>query len=371
VTFHLSKVYLFVCLRHRRFYGKRQISITRKTLVNKKFLEDILDNSGRIFYHVVIVALSAFVALSLPKIVAFISEKILVYWAIISNEKLFIVSLEMVFGILLILLFNFISRNWQDRRISRIAKMAGLIFVSPAKGFFARRRIKKLKERQGLARDVMFIGATGFRTFVDPKGDLHQVIRNSREAKIMLLHPYSDGASARAKSILDPDITLETYAQQVEKSIDFLKGLKAVQKNVRLKLYHDTPLLKLAVLGDYIWMQHYHAGLNVQKMPEYVFKHDQNTGSLYIPLYQYFLTQWNNPNIAEYDLDSNELIYRNSEGNELRKKFEETVPSSNNLSKVDAGSLPTASVYDTKDEEFPKNERGRRNSMNEDNITSI
>ena len=245
----------------------------------------------------------------------------------------------MVFGILLILLFNFISRNWKDRRISRMAKVAGLIFVSPTKGFFARRRIKKLKERQGLARDVMFIGSTGFRTFVDPQGDLHQVIQNCREAKIMLLHPHSDGASTRAKSILDPDITSETYVEQVERSIDFLKRLKAIQKNVKLKLYHDTPLLKLAILGDYTWMQHYHVGLNVRSMPEYVFKHDQNTGSLYIPFYQYFLTRWNNPTMVEYDLDTDELITKDSVGNELRSKFEETVPSSGSSSKTGGRSL--------------------------------
>jgi hypothetical protein len=58
-------------------------------------------------------------------------------------------------------------------------------------------------------------------------------------------------------------------------------------------------------------------------MPEYVFKHDQNLGSLYLPLYQYFLTQWNHPDIPEYDLESDELIYRNRGGNEVkREKFD-------------------------------------------------
>lgn len=318
---------------------ERQMSILRITLFNKRLLEDILNNSGRIFYHVVIAALSAVIALSLPAIVAFVAKNILVYWAIVSNEKTFVISVEMVFGILLILLFNFISWNLKDRKVSRMAKTAGLIFVSPTKGFFLRKRIKKLKERQGFARDVMFIGSTGFRTFVDPQGDLHQVIQNCREAKIMLLHPYSDGASARAKSILDPDVTSETYVEQVERSIGFLKRLKAIQKNVKLKLYHDTPLLKLAILGDYTWMQHYHVGLNVRSMPEYVFKHDQNTGSLYIPFYQYFLTRWNNPTMVEYDLDTDELITKDSVGNELRSKFEETVPSSGSSSKTGGRSL--------------------------------
>jgi len=319
MTFCLYEIYLFVCLRGRHFL-KIQMNIVRIALLNKRFLEDILNNYGRIFYHLTVAALSAMIALSLPTIVAFVAKNILVSWAMISNEKLFLISVEMVLGILLILLFNFISRNWKDRRISRMAKTAGLIFVSPTKGFFARRRIKKLKERQGFSRDVMFIGSTGFRTFVDPKSDMYHVIRNCREARIMLLDPYSEGANVRAKSILDPGITLESFREQIKKSIDFLKGLKAVQKNVRLKLYQDIPLLKLTILGDTIWIKHYHTGLDVQMMPEFVFKHDQNAGSLYIPLYQYFLTKWNNPDLPEYDLDTDELIYRDLAGNVMRRE---------------------------------------------------
>jgi hypothetical protein len=169
-----------------------------------------------------------------------------------------------------------------------MARAAGLVFVGSTRGLFSRRSIKKFKEQEGFARDVMVIGSTGFRTFVDPKGDLHNVMKHCREAKIMFLNPYSEGANARARSIVDPDITLESFREQIIKSIDFMKGLKAVQKNVRLKLYQDIPLLKLVILGDYIWIKHYHAGLDVRMMPEYVFKHDKNTGSLHIPFYHYF-----------------------------------------------------------------------------------
>jgi len=362
---------LFPCLKdcHLTKFTKLPKEVLGITLLNKRFLENALENYGRIFYHLAVAALSAAIALSLPAIVAFIAKNILVYWAMISNEKIFLVSVEMVFGTLLILLLNLIRRNWRDRKTSRMAKTAGLIFVSPPKGFFARRRIRRLKERQGLARDVMFIGSTGFRTFADPQGDLHQVILNCREAKIMLLHPYSAGASIRARSLLDPGITLEAFAEQVLKSIDFLKGLKAGQKDLKLKLYDDAPLLKLAILGDYIWLQHYHAGLNVESMPEYVFKHDQNTGSLYIPFYQYFLTRWNSPSIAEYDLETDELIGRDPVGNEFRRKFEETLPSAD-FPRIIEGSLPTGSTEGMEDRGPSKIRRGRGNRMIEDNITS-
>jgi hypothetical protein len=128
----------------------------------------------------------------------------------------------------------------------------------------------------------------------------------------------------RVKSLSDPDITIERFREQIGKSVLFLKGLKDIQKNIKLKLYNDPPFLKLVILGDYMWIQYYHTGLDVQRMPEYVFKHDQNLGSLYLPLYHYFLTQWNHPDIPEYDLESDELIYRDKGGNEVkREKFDD------------------------------------------------
>lgn len=201
-----------------------------------------------------------------------------------------------------------------------MARSSGMVYFFPAGRFLAQRKIKKLKQQQGLNRDVLVISATGSRTFVDPQSDLHRILQNCRDAKIMLLNPHSDGASARAKSMLDPNVTPELFNEQIRKSIDFLKELKAVQKNIRLKLYDDPPYLKLAILGDYLWMKHYHPGLDVHSMPEYLFQHDQHPGTLYAPFYQYFLMRWKDTNIAEYDLDTDELVYRDTAGNELRRE---------------------------------------------------
>lgn len=293
-------------------------------LFRTKFLKDFIKGQSRIFYHMIVAALSAAIALSLPYTIRFIAKNLLIYWSLIGNEKIFVIVVELALALLVIFLSNYISRSLREKKLSNMARRAGLVSVSPTRGLFAWRKNKKLKEQVGFARDVLVIGSTGFRTFVDSKGDLHNVVQDCREAKIMFLNPYSQGASARAKSILDPNITLENFRDQIRKSIDFLKSLKAVQKNVRLKLYQDLPLLKLTIIGDYVWIQHYHAGLDVQTMPEYVFKHDQNTGSLYTPFYQYFLTRWNNPDIPEYDLDTDELIYRDETGNEVKRgKFDE------------------------------------------------
>lgn len=143
----------------------------------------------------------------------------------------------------------------------------------------------------------------------------------------MLLNPESEGAAARAKSILDPGITPGSVRKQITKSIEFLKELKAVQRNIQLKLYADAPLFKLAILGEFAWVQHYHPGLDVQGMPEYLFAHDQTPGGLYTPVYQYFMTRWRYTAIPAYDLDTDELVYRDTAGNEVRReKFPSVQP---------------------------------------------
>lgn len=291
-------------------------------LLKERFPEHFLRGLARVLFHVLVVALSGGIAFSLPFTVGFMAQNFFIYWSLLENNKIFLISVETALAILLLLLFNYISRSWKDRRISRMARGAGLVNFFPTRRLLAQGKIKKLKEAQGFTRDAMVISSTGYRTFVDPGGDLHSVLQNCREAKIMLVNPHSEGARTRASSILDPNVTPENFSEQVRKSIDFLKGLKAIQKSIKLKLYEDSPFLKLVILGDYLWMKHYHPGLDILSMPEFVFEHDQNPGSIYAPLYRYFLTQWENPGIPEYDFDTDELVYRDLAGNEIgREKF--------------------------------------------------
>ena len=280
-------------------------------------------NTKTIIYHISILALSAAIALSLPYTGKFIADNYLTYWSLIESEKIFLVFVEIAVAVLLIIFLNFLGRSWKDRKFSKMATIdMGLVLVAKAESLRTKKRVKKLKEQHGIAKDVLFIGSTGFGTFVNQEGDLHHIIQNCREAKIMLLNPASEGASVRAKSIPDPDITPESFKDQIIKSIDFLKNLKALQKDISLKLYEETPFLKLAILGDYIFVKYYQAGLIGQDMPEYIFKHSPNQSSLFHPFYQVFLSKWRDPNIPEYDFDSDELIYRDISGNEVkREKF--------------------------------------------------
>lgn len=280
----------------------------------------LVKETTAVLYHILVVALSAGVALSLPVAAGFLSQDFSAYWSVIQNDRVALIALEVAVAILLIASINYLRRSIRDRKTAEMAEDAGLTLFFLPRGLFAQRRIKRLKRRHGLARNTMIIGSTGYRTFVHPHGDLHAVLENCMEAKIMLLNPYSDAARARAKAILGPDITLESFQEQVGKCIEFLKRLRAAQKSIQLKLYSDPPHVKLTILGDYIWLQHYHPSRDVHVMPEYVFKHTRDDHGLYAMFYQYFIKRWESPEIPEYDLETDELVYRESNGNVARRE---------------------------------------------------
>ena len=82
-----------------------------------------------------------------------------------------------------------------------------------------------------------------------------------------------------------------------------------------------NPYVKLAILGNAIWLQHYHTGLDVHLMPEYLFRQNQNDHGLYTLFYQYFAKRRESPEIPEYDLETDELVYRGSNSNEIRREL--------------------------------------------------
>lgn len=271
-------------------------------------------------YHIIVLLLSAAIALSIPRVFSTLAENLLSFWAFIENEKMFLVSLEIGTAAALIFFFNYVRQGWEARTLARLATSAGLVPVAPLLRIPGWKSTSRLKSERGIAGDLMVIGSTGLRTFAAPEGELHHGVRNCRKAKIMLLNPLGEGAVARAKSIPDPEITPEVIRDQIMGSIKFLKELRDSQKDIRLKLYPDMPLMKLAILGDHAFLRHYHAGLNVRKMPEYVFSSESLHGGLYLPLYRYFLSRWTDPDIPEYDLETDELVYRDTVGQETRRE---------------------------------------------------
>jgi hypothetical protein len=260
--------------------------------------------------------LSAGIALLLPAG----AKHFLSFWSRVEHDKLSLIAVEMMVAILLIVCLNYFRRSMRDRTLAMVATGAGLVSFFPRRTRGAQRNIKRLKEEHGTGRTISVIGSSGHSTFVDQVGDLSSVLDKCLGARIMLVNPYSQEASARIQAINHPEFTLDTFREEVRQSIQLLKRLKAMGKAVKLKLYSDAPLIKLVILGDYLWLQHYHADLDVQTMPEYVLRHNRKDHGLYTLYAHYFVQRWESDEIPEYDLDTDELVYRNGTGNEIRRE---------------------------------------------------
>jgi hypothetical protein len=273
------------------------------------------DGAGSL-YHIVVVALSAGIALLLPAG----AKQFLSFWSRVEQDRLSLIVVEMTVAILLIVCLNYFHRSIRDRALASVALGAGLVSFFPCRTRGAQRHIKQLKEEQGTGRTISVIGSSGHSTFVDQVGGLSSVLDKCLGARIMLVNPYSQEASTRIQAIGHPEFTLETFREEIRQSIRLLKRLKAMGKAVKLKLYSDSPLIKLVILGDYLWLQHYHADLDVKTMPEYVLRHNRKDHGLYTLYAHYFVQRWESAEIPEYDLDTDELVYRNRTGSEIRRE---------------------------------------------------
>lgn len=273
------------------------------------------DTAGSL-YHIVVVALSAGIALLLPAG----AKQFLSFWSRVEQDRLSLIAVEMTVAVLLIVCLNYFHRSIRDRALASVAAGAGLVSFFPRRTRGAQRRIKQLKEEQSTGRTISVIGSSGHSTFVDQVGGLSSVLDKCLGARIMLVNPYSQEVSARIQAISHPEFTLEKFRKEVQQSIQLLKRLKAMGKAVKLKLYSDSPLIKLVILGDYLWLQHYHADLDVQTMPEYVLRHNRKDHGLFTLYAHYFVQRWESAEIPEYDLDTDELVYRSRTGNEIRRE---------------------------------------------------
>lgn len=279
-------------------------------------IQTFLRDAAGSLYHIAVVALSAGIALLLPAG----ARQFLSFWSRVEHDRLSLVTVEMIVAILLIVCLNYIHRSIRDRALAAAAAGAGLVSFFPRRARGAQRRIKQLKEEQGTGRTIMVMGSSGSSTFVDHVGDLSSVLDKCVGAKILLVNPYSQEASARIRAIGHPEYTLATFREEVRQSIALLKRLKAMGKAVKLKLYAGPPLVKMVILGDYLWLQHYHADLDVQTMPEYVLRRNRKDRSLYTLYAHYFEQRWESIEIPEYDLETDELVYRSRTGHEIRRE---------------------------------------------------
>lgn len=291
---------------------------------SRSTIRTFLRDAAGSLYHIVVVALSAGIALLLPAG----ARQFLSFWSRVEHDKFSLIAVEMTVAILLIAGLSYIHRSIRDRALAAAATGAGLVSFFPRRARGAQRRIKRLKEEQGTGRTIMVMGSSGYSSFVDQVGDLSSVLDKCLGAKILLVNPYSQETSARIQAIGHPEYTLAAFREEVRQSIALLKRLRAMGKAVKLKLYADPPLVKMVILGDYLWLQHYHAAFDVQTMPEYVLRHNRKDHGLYTLYAHYFEQRWESAEIPEYDLETDELVYRSRAGSEIRRERFENEPAS-------------------------------------------
>ena len=304
-------------------------------------LRERMKDASEIGYHIVVVCLSAGIALSLPAV----AKSFLSYWARVEKEKASLVTMEIGVAVLLIVVLTFIRRSKQDRELAKMAIDAGFVSFFPKRAPWAENGIRKIRETHGRGRTVMVIGSSGYGTLRDQVGDLSTVLDKCLGANIMLVNPFSQGAGTRIRAIAHPMMSIEKYREEVRQSIELLKRLKAIGKSVKLKLYSDPPLLKLVILGDYLWLQHYHTDLDIQEMPEYVLRHNPKDHGLYTLCYQYFVQRWERTDIPEYDLDTDELVHRDKNGGEVRREQFWSQDSLRGVQQVDENSRLTTTSH--------------------------
>ncbi len=279
-------------------------------------LQEFWKEVSTLAFHALVVMLSAGIAWSLPNI----ARQFLALWSRVEHEQVLLMSIEVGVALFLIVVSNYLWRAFRDRRQAIMARGAGLVSFFPLHNPGAGRRIRELKQQQSLGRMVLAIGVTGHGTVVDDKAELHALLETCLEAKLMLLNPFSEEAARRAQSLAHPDISPDRFRKELQDTIALIKRFRASGKVIRLKLYSDRPHLRMVILGDYLWLQHYHTGLDIRWMPEYVFQHNLDHHGLYTLFYQYFTKRWENQDIPEYDFQTDDLVFRARNGSELRRE---------------------------------------------------
>ncbi|WP_447601570.1 hypothetical protein [Nitrospira sp. Nam80] len=279
-------------------------------------LRDMIRSSSWLWFHVMVIMLSTGIAWSLPTI----AKAFLVQWSKLEHDHMFLLSMEVTVAVTLILVLNFIGRSISDRRLTRIAMEAGLVSFFPYHNRQAEKKIRELRERHGLGRTILSIGSTGYGTFVDNEGELHAILEKALQVNIMLMNPYSEEAGLRARSLVQAGAPPPRFQEELVETVRLFRRLKAAGKVLKLKLYSDRPHVKMVILGDYLWLQHYHTGIDVKSVPEYVFQNNLKNHGLYTLFSQYFMKRWENPDIPEYDFDTGELVYRTKSGKEIRRE---------------------------------------------------
>jgi hypothetical protein len=269
------------------------------------------------FSHVVITLLAVGIAFSLPVVAKYV---LYYWWPRVEEDSQLLMITEISFATVLVLLFNISKIAWDGRRSMQMNKIASLVYAREGSGWVSRWKDRDMRKKIASVRDVYIMSITG-DTFSSKNSGLQKTLELAYEIRVMLANPYGKGIVSRAQALDEPEAMLQGWRQETEASIAYLHKLAAAGKKVKLKFYEEPPFWKLVVTGEYVWVQYCNDGHEVKTQPEYVFglQHGSPQRGLFAPFYKHFLNQWQDAHHPEFNFESNELIYRNGDGNEIRR----------------------------------------------------
>ena len=106
-----------------------------------------IKKSSKIGYHIIVLCLSAGIAMSLPIVATIFLD----YWTKVEKEKVSLVTLEIGVAVFLIIVMTYIRRSWKDRKLAKMAIDAGFVSFFPHRARRAEDGIRKLRETRGAA----------------------------------------------------------------------------------------------------------------------------------------------------------------------------------------------------------------------------
>jgi len=273
-----------------------------------------------IFSHITISLLAVGIAFSLPIVAQYILYK---WWPMVEyNARLLLVT-EVIFATALVMLFNVSKIAWDSRRRLQANTIASLVHAKDKAGsdWSSRRNDKALRESLQGTREISILSVTGSEIFSDNNWVRH-VLDNSYEVRVLLMNPEGDGAYQRTRLSANPAAVLEAYRREIEHTINYLAKLVSAGTRVSIKFYDAVPFWRMVVAGDYVQVQ-YCYGTVKGEWPEYIFalRKDQPGRGLFTPFYVNFLNQWQDVRLPDYDFETRELVYRNSNGNEVKREL--------------------------------------------------
>lgn len=173
--------------------------------------------------------------------------------------------------------------------------------------------IKQIQSRS--PDELRFLLFTGSKTFAKDDAPLNQALQNFKGTiKILLVNPSSEAFESRVHDLCSTNGALdatksrvlrETLKGEIRESIAFCKALAKRTNNsrrsVELRQYQQKAVWKLVIFNDYLWAQHYQAGVRAAESECFIFSNQQRS-SLFHPLTTTFDKLWTDDSTKKCEL---------------------------------------------------------------------